>query len=44
MEWVLLGDFNMVEWEGDKEGGVAQKTMLGLAPKPDFRFFDVNWR
>ena len=43
VEWILGGDFNMVEWDIDREGGVScvisgQRNKHGLCVRPLFKF------
>jgi hypothetical protein len=46
-EWIIGGDFNMVEWEGDMGSGVGlvvcgSKKQASLRCKVTFHLFDPN--
>ena len=48
VEWINCGDFNMVEWDGDRGGGVGY-VISGLERqtwskcKASLQMFDPNW-
>lgn len=48
-EWIVGGDLNMVEWSGDRDGGVGsvvsgQEKQAWSHCKAALHVFDPNWR